>query len=127
MQFYCCWYLVKTTNIWLTLFFFTFGPIFWHFKGPLGHFFLVIFSSSILYIYFSRVFAEIMTKLRKSLFDQSGQPTNQPFIQVSFLEMQRLIFSLILHHVDQFYNNKKLVKLLLSRPSGTFSNEVGQV
>mgnify|MGYP001252415810 CR=1 FL=1 len=39
--------------------------------------------------------------------------------------MQRLIFSLILHHVDQFYNNKKLVKLLLPRPGGTFLIQVG--
>ena len=39
--------------------------------------------------------------------------------------MQRLIFSLILHHVDQFYNNKKLVKSLLPRPCGTFLNQAG--
>ena len=39
--------------------------------------------------------------------------------------MQRLIFSLILHHVDQFYNKKQLVKLLVPRPGGTFLNQVG--
>ena len=37
--------------------------------------------------------------------------------------MQRLIFSLILHHVDQFYNNKKTRQIIVTQARRNISNQ----